>query len=308
MNNIKDADLLATFPPALKDDRIMYEMGRLIAKELHITAGEIRKNIIYARIDELAEKWLDVLAYDLHIDWYDYDYPIETKRQLLKTSVKIHKHLGTKYSVETALAAVYSTARCTEWFEYEKGPGEPYHFKIKVDVGPQGLTEDTSRQIAAKLKFYKNLRSHCDGIFYRLRAALATVTAQSYLEQGATMKVKALLPKGYAATAADVKALPYMRELNMIRVRPLLPTGHTAPAAETITKAGLLQAHKLRVLPLLADNITVTPADKVTRAGLIAANKIKVAPQIEKAITATPGENSAQSVMKIKNKMIIRKE
>lgn len=26
----------------------------------------------YANINELSETWLDVLAYDLHVDWYQY--------------------------------------------------------------------------------------------------------------------------------------------------------------------------------------------------------------------------------------------
>ena len=73
MDNIKDADFLTTFPPALKNDKSMLALGWLVAEELHITANETKKNIIYANIDNLSETWLDVLAYDLHVDWYDYD-------------------------------------------------------------------------------------------------------------------------------------------------------------------------------------------------------------------------------------------
>ena len=75
MNNLKEVDFLSRFPPVLAQDEKMLALGRLIAEELHITANEIEKNIIYANIDNLSETWLDVLAYDLHVDWYDYDYP-----------------------------------------------------------------------------------------------------------------------------------------------------------------------------------------------------------------------------------------
>ena len=109
MNKIKDADFLTTFPPALKQDESMLALGRLIAEELHITAEETKKNIIYANIEELSETWLDVLAYDLHVDWYDYDYPIEAKRAIIRDSVRVHQKLGTKAAVEMALGGIHHT-------------------------------------------------------------------------------------------------------------------------------------------------------------------------------------------------------
>ena len=86
MNKIQDTDFMIQFPPALKKDKSMLALGEIIAEELHITAHETRKNIIYANIEELSETWLDVLAYDLHVDWYDYDYLIEIKRAIIKDS------------------------------------------------------------------------------------------------------------------------------------------------------------------------------------------------------------------------------
>ena len=69
--------------------------------------SEIEKAAIYPRIDELDEALLDILAYDFKVDWYGYDYPLETKRALLKSSFYIHRHLGTKGAVEAAIQSVY---------------------------------------------------------------------------------------------------------------------------------------------------------------------------------------------------------
>ena len=66
----------------------MTAAAQAIAKELQRTSGEIRNNIIYARIDELDEAALDVLAHDLHVDWYDFNYPIEVKRATIRDSIK----------------------------------------------------------------------------------------------------------------------------------------------------------------------------------------------------------------------------
>lgn len=82
MRNVNEYDLYSvdftrSLPPTLKDDPEINALGRAIAGQLQITAQQIRRNIIYARIDELDEQTLDILAYDLHVDWYDHSYPIE---------------------------------------------------------------------------------------------------------------------------------------------------------------------------------------------------------------------------------------
>ena len=118
MNNLKDTDFYATFPPALKKDEKMVALGRLIADELHQTVEQTKKNIIYANINELSESWLDVLAYDLHVDWYDYDYPIEAKRAIIRDSVRVHQKLGTKAAVEMALGGLHPKSEIEEWFDY----------------------------------------------------------------------------------------------------------------------------------------------------------------------------------------------
>ena len=138
MNNsdIYSVDFTRSLPPTLKDDPEINALGRAIAEQLQITARQIRQNIIYARIDELDEQTLDILAYDLHVDWYDHSYPIEVKRQTIKDSVKIHRRLGTKYAVETALGAVFPGTRVEEWFEYD---GEPRHSKRRFWSGSYSI-------------------------------------------------------------------------------------------------------------------------------------------------------------------------
>ena len=215
MNRIRDSDFMVQFPPALGKDESMLALGKLIAEELHITANEIKKNIIYADIESLSETWLDILAYDLHVDWYDYDYPIETKRKLIKNSVKIHQKLGTKYAVQTVLEDVYKTAKVEEWFEYG---GAPYTFRIKVDIGNEGLSEETSYEIVYKMQFYKNLRSHCEGIYYILSAKKSIVKAAVLNKLGSKIKVKPFLQNKIRAEAKGVVAAK-LQFLNSIKIK-----------------------------------------------------------------------------------------
>ena len=270
MSNIKDADFMAQFPPALKKDRSMLALGQLIADELHITANETRKNIIYANMGELPETWLDVLAYDLHVDWYDYDYPVEIKKKILKNSIKVHKKLGTKYAVETVLQDVYRTAKVVEWFEYG---GEPYRFKITDNIENEGLSEATNREIEYKMQFYKNLRSHCDGIFYSLSIERATVKAAALHEVGTKLKVKPLLQEGIrAAGITELKAVAF--EYAGLKVKPSLQKGIRAAGQHDI-RAATFEGVILKVGPLLEAKI-ITGTMKAVTARLQALNSIKV--------------------------------
>jgi P2-related tail formation protein len=73
----------------------------------------------------------------------------------------VHRTVGTKGAVETALGAVYPGSHIKEWFEYG---GEPYHFKLTVDVTDSGVALAQYQAIIYRLQYYKNMRSHLDGV------------------------------------------------------------------------------------------------------------------------------------------------
>lgn len=183
MNKIKDADFLTTFPPALKQDESMVALGRLIADELHITAEETEKNIIYANIDELSETWLDVLAYDLHVDWYDYDYPIEAKRAIIRDSVRVHQKLGTKAAVEMALGGIHPLSEIEEWFDYN---GKPFHFRIVLDT-THSRVEAEYDKIVRTVDIYKRLTAHLDGLYYQCSMCVVVMPQTEYFLFSAPM-------------------------------------------------------------------------------------------------------------------------
>lgn len=197
MNNedFYSADFTNSLPPALKNDPDMMALAQTISAQLQATAAEIRKNIIYARIDELDEATLDVLAYDLHVDWYDYSYPIEVKHRTIRDSVKVHRQLGTKYAVETALGAVFPGTTVKEWFEYG---GDPYMFKVIVDATETGVSAERQAAVLERTKFYKNLRSHLEAIGYQIRKNTAVHTT-TYTEIGNYLEV-------YPYSARDMEA------------------------------------------------------------------------------------------------------
>lgn len=162
-NTIYDADFAQYLPEALKKDPKMVALAKTAAAGLLEASGLVDNVLIYSRFDELPEELVDILAYDLHVDWYDFTYPLEAKRDLVKNGVKVHKKMGTKYAIETALGSLFPESEVEEWFQYE---GEPGHFHIVLDVTDQRITADYQAIIRA-VKLYKRLSAHMDELTYQ---------------------------------------------------------------------------------------------------------------------------------------------
>lgn len=119
--------LMRTLPEALKRDESMNALAHGIAQVLSDRAKEIESLALYARIEELPEELLDILAYDFNVAWWDWSLKLEDKRRMIRESWHVRRHLGTKYAVELAVSAAFGSGAVEEWFEYG---GEPYHFRI----------------------------------------------------------------------------------------------------------------------------------------------------------------------------------
>lgn len=145
--------LLSSVPFSVLRDEDKDKLARAIAPELVKIIGNAA---IFPRIEEMSEAVLDILAYDLKVDWYEYSAPIENKRCAIKEAMFVHRYKGTKYAVETALHSVFTDAKVEEWFEYG---GEPFHFKLTVYGSSSG---NDLKGLIARIQYAKNLRSVMD--------------------------------------------------------------------------------------------------------------------------------------------------
>jgi len=167
-NTAYNVDFTRVLPEPLKNDGTMLALGRAIAGELQQNIRLARLTIIYPRIDELDEATLDILARDLHVDWYNDAYPIAAKRAVIKSSVQIHKRLGTKYAVVKALGDLFPNTEVQEWFEYG---GTHHHFRIILDLTNAKAPADLS-QIVSAARFYKRLSAHLEEVIYQMSAVI----------------------------------------------------------------------------------------------------------------------------------------
>lgn len=119
--------LLRALPNVLSEDTVTLGLASAIAAELEEAASKVSLVNIYANIDTMDESMLDILAKDFKVDWWRSDADLEEKRNLIKTCWYVHRHLGTKSAIETAVASFLGNGAVQEWFEYG---GQPHHFRI----------------------------------------------------------------------------------------------------------------------------------------------------------------------------------
>lgn len=107
---------------------------------------------IWDQIDNLDEKMLDEMAWELDIDWYEDTMPIEVKRDTIKTARLIKEHRGTKWAIEQIVTNTFGDGTVLEWYDYG---GAPHHFKVTTSypLASQALIDKFKKQIeAAKRK------------------------------------------------------------------------------------------------------------------------------------------------------------
>lgn len=155
-------NILQSLPTVLQNDPKMQAIASAVSKVLEQRADEIQSILIYPNLSNAQEGVLDILAKDFKVDWYNYDYSVEVKRNLILSSFNVHRHLGTRKAVLEGVQSVYPGALIEEWFEYG---GDPYCFRILVNV-VNPLIEIVDDDFSRAVDLYKSFRSHLDGVMY----------------------------------------------------------------------------------------------------------------------------------------------
>lgn len=100
------------------------------------------------------------LAWAMSVDVWQDDWSLDTKKAVIRQSVKVHKLKGTIGALRHALAAFsFVTIRIEEWFEYG---GDPFTFRVYAKFNESGLSLNDANLIYTTIMTTKNLRSHLD--------------------------------------------------------------------------------------------------------------------------------------------------
>ena len=241
-------NLLFTFPVSLRENPSIAALGNVTAEALAKRPEEIRRISIYPRIDELPEALLDILAYDFKVDWWDPNYSLEEKRRVFKDSWYVHRHMGTKAAVERAISAIYPHTQVLEWWEYG---GEPYHFRLDINITNDHIDSDKQRRVLERLNFYKNLRSHNDGVTYFVEADPGIAKAASSvsgLKETIHVPLEILVPIIQPTAKARAGAITGLWESAAAHIELTAPALRRAATARIGASAGMQEAFTARVV------------------------------------------------------------
>lgn len=161
--SLSNVSLIDILPDSLLIDEELYAAAKALDDELARASGDIRECEIMSRIDELPEDVLTLLAWQWHVDFYDLALPLETKRNLIKSSIAVHRIKGTPAAVKDVLEMVYGAGEVKEWFNYD---GTPYHFRVSIPMGDDVPTAESVATLRKCIKSVKNVRSQLDEIVF----------------------------------------------------------------------------------------------------------------------------------------------
>lgn len=158
---LENVDLLELQTSYMKNDPTTIAMCKALTPKFRELADEVKACLIYSRIEELDETILDELAWQSHVDFYTADLSRDIKIKLIKDSLLTHRKKGTPDIVEKVATTVFGRTKLKEWFEYG---GDPYYFKMEVEITNQGASEYQLKLLDNLINIYKNKRSWLEKI------------------------------------------------------------------------------------------------------------------------------------------------
>lgn len=179
MTNLYNSNITDIMPEALAQKPEAQALGYAISRATQRLMNYCQNISIYAAIDTLPEKVLDLLAIELNTQYYDTTLSIAIKRTLIKNTLNWYMYTGTAAAVTELVGSVFGNGEIEEWFEYG---GDPYHFRIRT--ANINSTDEMVQQVTELVKSIQNVRSHLDEV-------LVEVMQQLHLYNGCVVEVVA---------------------------------------------------------------------------------------------------------------------
>lgn len=178
MIDLKDSlmtDILPGHLATAEVKALAYAVGRQV-KQLCSYADKSRT---YAALASAPDTVLDALAAELRTPAYDETLPVETKRELVASTLTFYTHLGTPAALEQLISILFAKGSVAEWYNYN---GSEYHFKVQIDIAADAVDDAKQAQVQAWVNQYKNQRSILDTIeYYETGAEAVAFTAAAFI-------------------------------------------------------------------------------------------------------------------------------
>jgi phage tail P2-like protein len=156
---ITDIRLIDLVPPNLRDDPTIRAAAEALDTEIRKVSELIPLVTIQSNLNTLPERWVDELAWQNHVDFYDQSLPIEQKRQLVRNALAWHRRKGTASAVRELIQDVFGDGEIREWFEYGGQPG-----MFKVITSNAAVTAEDAEKFLTALDSVRRISAHLDAI------------------------------------------------------------------------------------------------------------------------------------------------
>src|SRR5690606_3451697 len=159
------------------------------------------------RAESAPAAFLPYLAWEVSVDRWSEDWPIETKISVIQQSFYVHKRKGTIASLRRVVEPFGYLLDVVEWFE-ETPPGPRGTFRLDIGVNNEGITEEIYLELERLIEVTKPLSRHMLGLnitlltrgtFYYGAATLLGDTTTVYPPDPSDIEVLSL-PSYQAAT------------------------------------------------------------------------------------------------------------
>jgi phage tail P2-like protein len=152
---LADVDTTRLLPAPLAEDPDVQAFSAALDPEWQAIAAAIPLLGVLATIDQQPDEVVDRLAWQFHVDYWEPDWSVETKRQVVIDSIRLHRIAGTRGAVDDVIDSIWGgDAIVQEWWEYG---GDPGTFRVVL------ATEQTEVSIArfvASIRKVKRATDH----------------------------------------------------------------------------------------------------------------------------------------------------
>ena len=127
MIDIENSSIIYMLPSHLKQKPEIQAIGAALNVQAKKVLSLCNRISLYSKIEELDGEILDILAAELKTQFYNTEFPIEIKRDLIKNALKWYMKVGTPNAIEEMVTVVFGQGKIIEWYEYG---GKPFRFKV----------------------------------------------------------------------------------------------------------------------------------------------------------------------------------
>lgn len=204
MIKLQDTGLIEGLPPGIAEQHWVKVLDAVFRERQKRELEAVRKVFVYTAIDSAPENILDILAVQFKVDWYRDDYPIDTKRRVIKTAMEVRRYCGTEWAVRQAVSAIYPNSEIVEWYDYNGTPG---HWRLRVNITENAdIAYYTIKRMESLLGYAKRCTAHLERILYtaapkeKANAYIAAAPSGTFLSVAAKVRGK-IKPQSGTVTA-----------------------------------------------------------------------------------------------------------